>query len=183
VAVEAESGEKLVLRRIPAQEMDWERLARVASRVPLRAYLKPEEKKCPCCGLDAARIGTEVSEQLEYIPSSFKVYQHYPLQVRLQACNHGLHHVRTAGPDIDIALREADKNGCTDTPEALRVAPDCQGTRRAGAAGVWVYERKLGTHLRCTCLDASFARQVVHIARSTMCAWLLGGRRTGGSRW
>ena len=54
-------------------------------RVPLPADLprdrrvhepEPEELVCPCCGDAKVRIGEEVSEELDYVPSSLKVIEH-----------------------------------------------------------------------------------------------------------
>ena len=72
-AVEAESGEKLTTRRIQHKH-GRAKLPEALPRVAIEHDLKPEEKKCPCCGQERCRIGKEVSEQLEYIPASFKVY-------------------------------------------------------------------------------------------------------------
>ena len=170
-AVEAQSGEKLATRRIHHKH-GRAKLPDALPRIPVEHDLKPEEKKCPCCGQERCRIGKEVTEQLEHIPASFKVLQHIRYKYACKLCNQGC-----AACDgmahIDIALREADKNGCTDTPEAFEgAAPIAKGLAGPGLLA-YVITSKLGDHLPLYRLERIFARQDVHIARSTMCAWLL----------
>jgi len=74
-AIEAESGEKLTTRRIQHKH-GRAKLPESLPRIPVEHDLTAEEKKCPCCGLERCRIGQEISEQLEYVPASFKVLQH-----------------------------------------------------------------------------------------------------------
>src|SRR6266545_4211061 len=38
--------------------------------------LSPEERRCPCCDEPRPEIGRETSEQLEFVPASFKVLVH-----------------------------------------------------------------------------------------------------------
>lgn len=170
-AIEAESGEKLRARRIQHKHGRAE-LPESLPRIPIEHDLKAEEKRCPCCGLERCRIGKEVSEQLEYVPASFKVLQHIRFKYACKPCNQGC--VSYDGKaHIDIALREADKNGCIDTPEALEgAAPIAKGLAGPGLLA-YVITSKLGDHLPLYRLERIFARQDVHIARSTMCAWLL----------
>ncbi len=169
--VEAESGEKLVTRRVQHKH-GRAKLPEALPRVAIEHDLKPEEKKCPCCGLERCRIGKEVTEQLEHIPASFKVLQHIRYKYACKPCSLGCA-ACDAKAHIDIALREADKNGCTDTPEALAsVAPIAKGLAGPGLLA-YVITSKLGDHLPLYRLERIFARQDVHIARSTMCAWLL----------
>jgi transposase len=169
--VEAESGEKLVTRRVQHKH-GRAKLPEALPRVAIEHDLKPEEKKCPCCGLERCRIGKEVTEQLEHIPASFKVLQHIRYKYACKPCNQGC--VACDGKaHIDIALREADKNGCTDSPEALEgAAPIAKGLAGPGLLA-YVITSKLGDHLPLYRLERIFARQDVHIARSTMCAWMM----------
>ena len=52
-----------------------------------------EERACPCCGKLRHEIGTEVSEQLEFVPASLKVIQHHRRKYACGACEE---HVVTA---------------------------------------------------------------------------------------
>lgn len=170
-AVESESGEKLITRRIQHKH-GRAKLPESLPRIPVEHDLKPEEKKCPCCGLERCRIGSEVSEQLEFIPSSFKVYQHIRHKYACKPCNQGCA-TCDGKAHIEIALREADKNGFTDSPEAIETAaPIAKGLAGPGLLA-YVITSKLGDHLPLYRLERIFARQDVHIARSTLCAWMM----------
>ncbi len=170
-AVEAESGEKLVTRRIQHKH-GRAKLPEALPRVAIEHDLKPEEKLCPCCGLERCRIGKEVTEQLEHFPANFQVLQHIRYKYACKPCNQGC--VACDGKaHIEIALREADKYGCTDSPEALETAaPIAKGLAGPGLLA-YVITSKLGDHLPLYRLERIFARQDVHIARSTMCAWMM----------
>jgi transposase len=48
--------------------------------------LTDEERTCPCCGKLRKEIGSEVSEQLEFIPASLKVIQHHRKKYACDAC-------------------------------------------------------------------------------------------------
>ena len=170
-AIEAESGEKLTTRRIQHKH-GRAKLPEALPRIPVEHDLKPEEKKCPCCGLERCRIGKEVTEQLEHIPASFKVLQHIRYKYACKPCSQGCDKCDSKA-QIDIALREADKNGCIDSPEAIETAaPIAKGLAGPGLLA-YVITSKLGDHLPLYRLERIFERQNVHIARSTMCAWLL----------
>jgi transposase len=170
-AVEAEAGEPLKTRRI-RHKHGRAKLPEALPRIPIEHDLKPEEKKCPCCGLERCRIGKAVTEQLEHIPASFKVLQHIRYKYACQPCSQGCDKCDSKA-QIDIALREADNNGVTGSPEALATAaPIAKGLAGPGLLA-YVITSKLGDHLPLYRLERIFARQDVHIARSTMCAWLL----------
>jgi len=48
--------------------------------------LTEEERLCPCCGKLRMPIGSEVSEQLEYVPAQLKVVQHERIKYVCQEC-------------------------------------------------------------------------------------------------
>src|SRR5260370_1003833 len=48
--------------------------------------LSPEELPCPDCGHTRTKIGEEVSEQLEYVPSSLFIIQHARFRYACRAC-------------------------------------------------------------------------------------------------
>ncbi|NQV28317.1 MAG: IS66 family transposase [Rhodopirellula sp.] len=48
--------------------------------------LTAEERTCPCCGKLRKEIGSEVSEQLEFVPASLKVIQHHRKKYACDAC-------------------------------------------------------------------------------------------------
>ena len=73
------------------------KLPEALPRIPIEHDLKPEEKLCPCCGLERCRIGKEVTEQLEYFPASFKVLQHIRYKYACKPCA-GVRQVRRQRP-------------------------------------------------------------------------------------
>jgi len=155
-AVEAEAGEPLKTRRIQHKH-GRAKLPEALPRIPIEHDLKPQEKLCPCCGLERCRIGKAITEQLEHIPASFKVLQHIRYKYACKPCAQGCDKC-DAKSHIDIA----------EMPDQ----PIKKGLPGPGLLA-YVITSKLGDHLPLYRLERIFARQDVHIARSTMCAWLL----------
>jgi len=155
-AVEAEAGEPLKTRRIQHKH-GRAKLPEALPRIPIEHDLKPQEKLCPCCGLERCRIGQEITEQLEHIPASFRVLQHIRYKYACKPCAQGCDKCDTKA-HIDIA----------EMPDQ----PIKKGLPGPGLLA-YVITSKLGDHLPLYRLERIFARQDVHIARSTMCAWLL----------
>jgi transposase len=154
-AIEAESGEKLTTRRIQHKH-GRAKLPESLPRIAIEHDLKPEEKLCRCCGLERCRIGHEVSEQLEYVPASFKVLQHIRFKYACKPCNQGC--VKCDGKaQIEVAPKPAQ--------------PIEKGLPGPGLLA-YVITGKLADHLPLYRLESIFARLDVHIARSTMCAWI-----------
>jgi transposase len=152
-SIEAESGEKLVTRRVKNRHNHGrQQLPECLERIEIEHDLKPEEKCCPACGHDRQRIGAEVSEQLEYFPASFKV----------------LKHVRHK-----YACAKCDGEGYNPN---IATAPQPPQPIDKGLPGpsllAYVAVSKLGDHLPLYRLENIFARQRVHVARGTMCAWM-----------
>jgi transposase len=111
-----------------------------------------EDKACPACGGQRSRIGAEVSEQLEYFPASFKVLKHIRHKYACANCEHDGYH-----PNITTAEKP---------PQPIR------GGLPGPSLLAYVAVSKLGDHLPLYRLENIFARQRVHVARSTMCAWM-----------
>ncbi len=62
---------------------------RLPSHLPreiLRHELSEEERKCPCCGEPRAEFGVETSEQLEFIPATWKVIEHQRVKYACKVC-------------------------------------------------------------------------------------------------
>lgn len=155
-AVEQESGEKLVARRV-RHKHGRSKLPESLPRIPIEHDLTDEEKKCPCCGEERVRIGRETTEQLEYLPASFKVLEHIQYKYACKACGQGCEKC-DAKANIELAEKPAQ--------------PIDKGLPGPGLLA-YVITSKLGDHLPLYRLEHMFDRQEVHIARSTLCAWLL----------
>ena len=48
--------------------------------------LLAEERRCPCCGEPRCEIGRETSEQLEYVPASYKIIEHIRVKYACRGC-------------------------------------------------------------------------------------------------
>lgn len=149
--VAEEAGEPLVTRRIKNRDKHGrQQLPECLERIEIEHDL--EDKACPACGHGRCRIGAEVSEQLEYFPASFKVLQHVRHKYACAKCDHDGYN-----PQIAAAAKlpqPIDKG--LPGPSLL----------------AYVAVSKLGDHLPLYRLERIFQRQQVHVARSTMCAWM-----------
>ena len=148
-SVEEESGEPLKTRR-PRHKHGRQQLPAHLERIEIEHDL--DDKACPACGSERYRIGQEVSEQLEYFPASFKVLRHVRHKYACAKCDHDGYN-----PNIESAKKPPqpiDKG--LPGPSLL----------------AYVITSKLGDHLPLYRLERIFERQQVHLARSTMCAWM-----------
>ena len=148
-SVEEESGEPLKTRR-PRHKHGRQQLPEHLERIEIEHDLG--DKACPACGNERCRIGAEVSEQLEYFPASFKVLRHVRHKYACSKCDHD-------GYDPNIATA------------AKPPQPIDKGLPGPGLLA-YVITSKLGDHLPLYRLERIFERQKVHVARSTMCAWM-----------
>jgi transposase len=148
-SVEEESGEPLKTRR-PRHKHGRQRLPEHLERIEIEHDL--DDKACPACGGERCRIGAEVSEQLEYFPASFKVLRHVRHKYACGKCDHD-------GYDPNIATA------------AKPPQPIDKGLPGPSLLA-YVITSKLGDHLPLYRLERIFERQQVHIARSTMGAWM-----------
>lgn len=152
-SVAEESDEQLVTRRVANRHKHGRNpLPDHLPRIDIDHDLDDSEKPCPACGELRVRIGQEVSEQLEYLPASFKVLRHIRHKYGCRRCEHDGYN-----PQIAAAAKPQQ--------------PIEKGLPGPGLLA-YVATSKLGDHLPLYRLEHIFARQKVQIARSTMCAWL-----------
>jgi transposase len=148
-SIEDESGEPLTTRR-PRHKHGRQQLPEHLERIEIEHDL--DDKNCPACGNERLRIGSEISEQLEYFPASFKVLKHIRHKYACSKC---------------------DGEGYNPNIEAAKKPPQPIDKGLPGPSLLaYVAVSKLGDHLPLYRLERIFERQKVHIARSTMCAWM-----------
>lgn len=149
--IEDESGEKLITRRVKRRDKHGrQQLPEYLERIEIEHDL--DDKSCPACSCERCRIGAEISEQLEYFPANFKVLKHIRHKYACTKCDQDGY-----DPNIAVAQKPAqpiDKG--LPGPSLL----------------AHIITSKLGDHLPLYRLERIFERQKVHIARSTMCAWM-----------
>ena len=124
-----------------------------ADRKPLPDHLPrevvthtPEGDCCSACGGELRQFGEDISEQLEYVPDSFKVIRH----VRPKFCCSGCDRI-------------------VEAPAASR--PIERGLAGPGLLA-HVILSKFGDHLPLYRQSEIYARQGVEISRSTMADWV-----------
>jgi len=145
-ATQAE-GEAIAERVAPSKETKPR-----FERKPLPEHLRREvvtytpQRDCPDCGGELRHFGDDVSEQLEYVPESFKV----------------IRHVRP-------------KFACTDCDRVVEAPAPSRPIER-GLAGpgllAHVIVSKYADHLPLFRQSEIYARQGVEISRSTLAGWV-----------
>lgn len=155
-SIEAEAGEKLTTR-VPRNRHNHGRgkLPEHLPRVRIVHDLTDEQKKCPCCATPRHRIGEEVSEQLEYIPASFKVLQHVRITYACKACEQS---VSEQGSQVVTAEKP---------PQPIE-----KGLAGPGLLA-YIVTGKMADHLPLYRQESIIERNDIHIARSTMGAWMM----------
>ena len=152
-AVEEEAGQALTTRRPRGRHNHGRgKLPEALPRIQIEHKLDAEDLKCPCCGKQRLCIGSEVTEQLEHYPASFKVLQHIQHKYACKDCDQ-----QGQNPQIELAAKPAQ--------------PIEKGLAGPGLLA-YVITSKLADHLPLYRLEKIFARHDLHIASSTMCAWM-----------
>lgn len=134
-------------------------------RIPIEHDLSEQGKNCPCCGEERKRIGSETSEQLEYVPANFVVLQHLRHKYACEHCNCGKCQKCDGNAQIGIAARGAEGvDKClADSTRSLLAGPGLLA---------YVVTSKLADHLPLYRLEQIFSRQQVHLNRSTLSGWM-----------
>jgi transposase len=116
-------------------------------RKPVVHDVPPEQLPCPDCGAPRQCIGSEVREQLEYVPASLIVFEHI--------------RPKYACPDCAAHVAIADR-----LPEPIE-----KGLPGPGLMA-HVITNKYADHLPLYRQEGILLRQGVEISRSTMCDWM-----------
>ncbi len=124
-----------------------------SERKPLPEHLrreevihKPDSDCCPDCGAGLRHFGDDISEQLEYVPESFKVIRHVRPKF---ACT-----------------------GCDRVVEAPAPSRPIERGLAAPSLLAHVIVSKYADHLPLFRQSEIYARQGVEISRSTMAGWV-----------
>ena len=116
-------------------------------REVVRHEIPPEQRACPGCGQERVEIGCESSEQLEYVPASFKVLVHERVKYACRGCQE---HVAIAAP----------------APKPIE-----KGLPGPGLLAHTTLA-KYGDHLPLYRLEDIAARSGIVLRRSTLCDWI-----------
>lgn len=112
-----------------------------------RHELPLEQRSCPCCGEERTEFGVETSEQLEYIPASWKVIEHQRVKYACPKCQE----------NVVVADKPAQ--------------PIEKGVPGPGLCAYSVLS-KFGDHLPLYREEDIHSRTGWLIRRSTICGWL-----------
>ena len=148
-ARERQRDEKLAAKN-PAKKQPGHGRKPIPDHLPreiIRHELPLPERACPCCGDERAEIGFESSEQLEYIPASFRVLEHRRMKYACRRCQE---HVAIVPPPA----RPIEKG----LPGPGLLAHTVLG--------------KYGDHLPLYRQEDIASRHGVILRRSTLCDWI-----------
>src|SRR5205807_4529221 len=113
--------------------------------------LTPEERACPCCGVERKEIGAEKSWQVEYIPGRFERIEHLRKKYACPSC---------------------EKQG--ENPQ-IEVAAKAESVVDKGMAGpgllAYIVTSKFGDYLPLYRPEDIFERQGFEISRATQSVW------------
>jgi len=109
--------------------------------------LNEDQRKCPVCGGTMQPFGEEVSEQLARIPAKSYVKQHARIKYCCRKCE--------CAPKIAEVPNKVIDKGLADAGFIAEIAV-----------------QKFGDHLPLHRQEQIFARDGIHVPRSTSCAWM-----------
>jgi transposase len=116
-------------------------------REECRHELPDEDRACPCCGETRAEVGSETSEQLEFIPASLKVIRHVRVKYACRRC----------GEHVAVAAK---------VPQPIE-----KGLPGPGLLAQVVLS-KYGDHTPLYRQEDILARHGITLRRSTLCDWI-----------
>ena len=113
--------------------------------------LSPEERVCPCCGIERKEIGQEESGQIEHIPGRFERIHHVRKKYACPACE-----INGDNPRIETAAK-----------------PETAIDKGLAGPGLLAYivTSKFSEYVPLYRLEDIFARQGFEISRATQSVW------------
>ncbi|MBK7645266.1 MAG: IS66 family transposase [Planctomycetes bacterium] len=109
--------------------------------------VEPEDRSCFSCKREKQRIGEEITEELEYVPASFKEIEHVRPKYACKHCQEGV-----VIAELPARVIEKGRPG----PGLL----------------AFILTAKYCDHLPLHRLEGIIARSGLEISRSTMCEWV-----------
>ena len=134
----------------PKKERKPRRRCRVGPKVNkerIEIALSEDERTCACCHKPMVKIGEEVSQELDYVPASFKLKELVKFKYACPTCHEGV--LSPLSPRRPI--------------EKVMAGPGLLAQ---------VLTSKYADHLPLNRLEGIFARFDVEIGRSTLCGWV-----------
>jgi transposase len=153
--------------------------------------LSEAEKICPCCQQPRVRIGAEVTEVLDFVPSSLFVWEHVRFKYACPAClknrpaeatSEALPTAATSEPlPVESTLSSwlpSSEGEAGRVKLMITAPPPPQLPIAKGMAGpgllAYLIVSKYQDHLPLYRLEGIFARHGVDLSRSTLCDWAAG---------
>jgi transposase len=114
-----------------------------------RVEYEPEIKSCACCGEEMPKIGEEITEELEFIPASFKIVEHVRIKRACPRCKAGV-----------------------EQGELPAGVPVIEKGRPGPGLLAHILLSKYCDHLPLNRQEQIFSRHGVEIPRQRMCDWI-----------
>lgn len=114
-----------------------------------RIEYEPKTTTCACCGGELSKIGEEITEELEFIPSRFKIVEHVKIKRACSRCKNSVEQGKLP-PGVPVIERGRPGPGLLSH----------------------IFVSKFCDHLPFNRQEQIFARHGIEIPRQRMCDWL-----------
>jgi transposase len=115
-----------------------------------RIEYEPEELSCSCCGAELTKIGEEITEELEYVPASYKVIEHVKIKRACKSC----------------------KSAGVQTGELPPSVQPLERSRPGAGLLSHIILSKYADHLPLYRQEQMFLRDGIVLSRKRMCDWI-----------
>ena len=115
-----------------------------------RVEYEPEEMSCSCCGAELTKIGEEITEELEYVPASYKVIEHVRIKRACKSC----------------------KSAGVQTGELPPSVQPLERSRPGAGLLSHIILSKYADHLPLYRQEQMFLRDGIVLSRKRMCDWI-----------